>query len=115
MSASSATPNEASRRDWRRAWRALCLPIDDPRRAEQVFRIFEALDGPADERLRQRLAEDPRGKRLLRRRPDLLATLTDRDALAAPPEGTPGRRVDGAGATPDLAVPGRGCELAANG
>jgi len=79
------------RRDWRRAWRALRLLIEDPQRTEQVFEIFEALDGPADARMPLRFAEDPRGKRLLRKRPDLLSVLTDRSTLAALPEGTLGR------------------------
>lgn len=93
MSPKPATDSQAPcpRRDWRRAWRALRLLIEDPERTEQVFEIFGALDGPADALLPRRFAEDPRGKRLLSRRPDLLATLSDRSALAALPEGTLGR------------------------
>jgi ubiquinone biosynthesis protein COQ4 len=79
------------RRDWPRAWRALRNLIDDPERTDQVFEIVRALSGDAFERAFQRFAATREGRELLAERPSLLATLSDRDALHAMPEGSFGR------------------------
>jgi len=78
-------------RDWRHAWRALRKLIDDPERTEQVFEIISALSGDAFERAWRRFRAHPDGQRLLRERPSLLATLSDRSALRALPLGSFGR------------------------
>jgi ubiquinone biosynthesis protein COQ4 len=76
------------KREWRRAWRALQTLIADPERTDQVFEIVRALSGSSFERAYQRFAATAEGKRLLAERPSLLATLSDREALLAMPEGS---------------------------
>jgi len=78
-------------RDWQRAWRALRNLIDDPERTDQVFEIIGALSGDAFDRAFMRFAASPDGRRLLIDRPSLLATLSNRTALAELPEGSFGR------------------------
>jgi len=77
--------------EWRRAWTALRQLIDDPKRTDQVFEIIDALSGNSWERGFQRFCAHPDGRRLLGTRPDLLAALSDRQALARLPEGSFGR------------------------
>ena len=77
--------------DWRRARRALQVLIADAERTDQVFEIIDALSGRSFERCYARFAADPEGARLLRERPDLLATLSDRAALEQLPAGSFGR------------------------
>jgi ubiquinone biosynthesis protein COQ4 len=77
--------------EWRRAWRALQNLIADPERTDQVFEIVRALSGNSFERAYQRFAATAEGQRLLAERPSLLATLSDREALWAMPEGSFGR------------------------
>ena len=84
-------PPPPLRRDWRRAWRALQAVIDDPQRTDLVFEIIDGLAGSSFERSFQQFVADPAGQRLLRERPDLLATLSDRERLRAMPEGSFGR------------------------
>lgn len=79
------------RRDWRRAWQALRNLIADAERTDQVFEIIRALSGDAFDRAWERFRAHPDGQRLLRERPSLLATLSDRAALRALPEGSFGR------------------------
>ena len=79
------------KREWSRAWRALRNLIDDPERTDQVFEIVRALSGNSLEHAYQRFAATADGRRLLSERPSLLATLSDRAALAALPEGSFGR------------------------
>ncbi|WP_053232028.1 Coq4 family protein [Sandaracinus amylolyticus] len=77
-------------RPWHAApamWRLLRDP-DDTR---HVFTIIEALSFRELERTRDRMRASADGRRILRERPDLLASLRDRDALAAMPEGSLGR------------------------
>jgi ubiquinone biosynthesis protein COQ4 len=57
----------------------------------EVFNISHALDGPISERLYQRFAASEAGALALAERRDLMCTLTDRDALAALPQGSLGR------------------------
>lgn len=78
-------------RDWAHAWRALKQLIADPERTDLVFEIIRALSGDAFERAWQRFRVHPDGQRLLAERPLLLATLSDRPALRALPEGSFGR------------------------
>jgi ubiquinone biosynthesis protein COQ4 len=78
--------------EWRRAWNALRVLIDNPERTEKVFEIAEALSGDSFERDFQRFAAHPEGHRLLEERPSLLNALKDRPALRAMPAGSFGRR-----------------------
>jgi ubiquinone biosynthesis protein COQ4 len=77
--------------EWQRAWRALKNLVADSERTDQVFEIVRALSGGADVRNFARLLDEPEGPRLLAERPDLLAALDDREALARLPEGSLGR------------------------
>lgn len=77
--------------EWKRAWGALQVLIDDPQRTEKVFEIAEALSGNSFERHFQRFAAHPGGQRLLAERPSLLDKLRDREALRALPPGSFGR------------------------
>lgn len=79
------------RRDWRRAWNGLKAVIDDPKRTDLVFEIVDGLAGESFERAYERFVADPAGQRLLRLRPSLLDTLSDREALRRLPEGSFGR------------------------
>jgi ubiquinone biosynthesis protein COQ4 len=87
----SAAPPPPQKVQWRQAWRALQTLIDDPERTEQVFELIRALAGQSGERLFQRFQRHPEGRRLLDERPDLLATLSDAERLAALPVGSFGR------------------------
>jgi ubiquinone biosynthesis protein COQ4 len=62
----------------------------DPDDTKQVFKVIEALQGPALMRTHGRMTQSETGRRLLQTRPDLLAVLCDRERLAALPEGTLG-------------------------
>lgn len=77
--------------EWARARRALGVLIADPERTDQVFEIVRALSGRADVRVLKRLLRNPAAFGLLAERPDLLAALSDRTALARLPEGSLGR------------------------
>jgi ubiquinone biosynthesis protein COQ4 len=77
--------------DWPRAWKALKVLIADAERTDQVFEIIDALSGQSFDRAFVAFAAHPDGKRLLRERPSLLATLSDREALSALPPGSFGR------------------------
>ncbi len=87
----SVVPPPAVRRDWRRAWTALRAIIDDPERTDLAFEIIDGLAGDSFDRSHRRFIADRAGQRLLRDRPSLLATLSDRSALGALPEGSFGR------------------------
>ena len=63
----------------------------DPDDTKQVFKVIEALQGPALMRTHARLQQSEMGRRLLRSRPDLLSVLCDRERLAAFPEPSLGR------------------------
>lgn len=87
------------------AARALRAIFADPNDTKQVFKILEALQGPALFRTYGRLQESETGRRLLRERPNLLPILCDRERLASLPEGSLGRAyldfVDAEGITAD--------------
>jgi ubiquinone biosynthesis protein COQ4 len=87
----TAPPPVPRKVQWRRAWRALQALIADPERTEKVFELIRALSGQSGERLFQRFLSHAEGRRLLRERPDLLATLSDETRLASLPEGSLGR------------------------
>lgn len=89
MESPSTTASNAL--DWSRAWKALKILIADSERTDQVFEIIDALSGRSFDRAFQRFVADPGGVRLLRERPSLLATLSDRTALEALPPGSFGR------------------------
>jgi ubiquinone biosynthesis protein COQ4 len=71
-----------------RAVRALMV---DPQDTRQIFVIFRALRGRSGARLFRRFAASPTGRKILTERRDLLATLSDRETLAALPDGSMGR------------------------
>lgn len=71
-----------------RAVRKLIRNREDTR---QVFLLIEALRGKTGQRQFERFKNCPEGRDLLSRRPDLLAALSDRAALAQMPPGSLGR------------------------
>jgi len=73
------------------AWRALRKLIADPDRTDQVFVIIDALSGNSGERQFRRFAASPTGRRILSEERDILARLSDREALHALDEGTLGK------------------------
>ncbi len=73
------------------AWRAMRSLLRDPDDTKQVFRIIDALSGRSGERVFERFRKTPTGARVLAEGRDLLATLSDREALLALPEGSLGR------------------------
>jgi ubiquinone biosynthesis protein COQ4 len=77
---------------WRRAWRQVELLWEGrPENAvDAAYAIKDALGGRTDERLLRRVHEDPGGRDLLARRPELPALLADHAALAAMPPGSLG-------------------------
>jgi ubiquinone biosynthesis protein COQ4 len=77
--------------DWRRAVRALRELLDHPDQTEKAFEIFLAVDGNQEEKTFKRFCVHPTGRRLLTERPQLIACLGDRQALAAMPAGSLGR------------------------
>lgn len=87
----AARKNPIPKRDWGRAFRIIKNVIEDPERTDEVIEIIDALAGPSFEKNFLKWAAAPEGKALLRDRPDLLATLADREALLALPAGSFGR------------------------
>ena len=65
--------------------------LRDPDRTEEAFLLVRALDAGAIDRIFDRFAASEEGARMLDERPSLLEHLSDRDALAALPEGSLGR------------------------
>ncbi|HET8936158.1 MAG TPA: Coq4 family protein [Polyangiales bacterium] len=74
-----------------RALRAARILFADPDDLPQVFTIIESLSGNTLQRIYRRMQADQSGRRVLEERPDLVAKLLDRDALARLPEGSLGR------------------------
>ena len=88
----ATTPSfEIPKRDWPRAFRVIRTVIKHPDRTDDIIEIINALIGPSFEKAFQRFARSPEGQKLLVEKPDLFATLADRDALGAMPEGSFGR------------------------
>ena len=73
------------------AWRSMRALIDNPESTGEVFKIIQALKGASLSRAVSRLESSPEGRELLRRKPQILPVLTDREALRAMPEGSLGR------------------------
>ena len=71
-----------------RAVRALLANPDD---LPQVFTLLEALSGDTLLRIERRLRTSASGRRILGTRPDVVASLEDRDALRRLPSGSLGR------------------------
>jgi ubiquinone biosynthesis protein COQ4 len=65
--------------------------MSNPDDTAQVFRIIDALSGPATDRVLSRFADTPSGRALLDEKPDLLSRLLDRAAMGRLPEGSLGR------------------------
>lgn len=72
------------------AWRAMQSLLEDGERTGEVFKIVEALKGPALTRSVERLKKMEEGKKRLAEKPDVLTILQDRDALRAMPENSLG-------------------------
>ncbi len=77
--------------DPKRAFRAARALVANPDDLPQVFAIIESLQGKNLQRLHKRMSETESGVRLLKSRPDIVALLADRAALARLPEGSLGR------------------------
>jgi len=73
------------------ALRAMRGLLRDPDDTALVFEIIEALSGRTRTKVYDRFAATPSGRRMLAERPNLLARLTNRDALLSLPPGTLGR------------------------
>jgi ubiquinone biosynthesis protein COQ4 len=73
------------------AWRAFRRLRKNPEDSTQVFTIFRALRGKSFLKAFNRFATSDAGTALLTRRPSLIATLSNRGALAQLPEGSLGR------------------------
>lgn len=73
------------------AWRSVRTLMANPEDTGEVFKIIEALKGASLARAIARLEATPQGRELLRRKPDILPVLNDRETLRAMPEGSVGR------------------------
>ncbi|HEY4057189.1 MAG TPA: Coq4 family protein [Kofleriaceae bacterium] len=73
------------------ALRALRVLFTHPEDTVAAIRVVRALDAPAIASLTERLRADPQGRHILAERPSLLATLGDREMLAALPTESLGR------------------------
>lgn len=88
------------------ALRALAALRRNPQDTQQVFLLTEALRGRSGLRLIERVRADAAGQRLLRERPALLDSLTDRAYLRSLPEGSLGRAYLAFMASEDLSAEG---------
>lgn len=77
--------------DPRRALRAARILARNPDALPEVFTVIESLSLGTIARLRRRLARTASGRRLVEARPDIVALLADRAALARLPDGSLGR------------------------
>ncbi len=75
-----------------RALQAMYRLNKNPDGTEEVFHLYESLEGDAPTRYVKRMRASASGRAILDGRPRLLDALTDRDALAAMPHGSLGRR-----------------------
>ena len=73
------------------AMRAMRKLLNDPDDTTQVFHIIEALKGDSLWAAVKRLRASETGRVLLKRKPNIVSKLNDRDALLALPEGSLGR------------------------
>lgn len=91
--AQSSTARRPLRRRYRplEAFRALRILLRDKEDTAQVFRIIDALGGPAFDALYARFRRQPDALQILERERSLCDVLSDRDYLAGLPEGSLGR------------------------
>jgi len=75
----------------RRAFQAARILASDPDDLPQVFTIIESLSADTLHRIASRMQKSEAGRRLIENRPDIVARLADRAALAKLPEGSLGR------------------------
>lgn len=73
------------------AWRAWKVLRTDPDATGEVFKMINALQGAGSNRVYNRVMSTPDGEAMIADKPDLVAALSDRDALRAMPEGSLGR------------------------
>ena len=73
------------------AWQAMKQLMANPDDTEKVFVIIQALSGKSGEKQFQRFAASETGRQVLAEKRDLLAVLSDRDALRSLPAGSLGR------------------------
>lgn len=73
------------------ALRAVRALIRNPESTGEVFKVIEALKGGSLEQAVERMAASAQGRDLLQRMPSIIQHLSDREALAAMPEGSLGR------------------------
>ena len=88
---SLASPPPARPLAWRRSLRLVRALMDDPEQTDLAFELVEAVGGRGDEPLFQAFAASDAGRTLLAERPDLVAALADRAALALLPAESLGR------------------------
>lgn len=74
------------------AWRAIKALIADKEDTAQVFKVIQALEGNAGDRMQRRFAATATGRAILAEKRNLLETLSDRETLATYREGTLGHR-----------------------
>lgn len=74
-----------------KAWTAMQNLLQDGEQTGEVFKIIEALEGPAMWKNTERLRERPGGVGILAARPEILDILQNRDALREYPEDSLGR------------------------
>ncbi len=74
------------------AWRAMKKLLADKEQTEEVFIILRALGGGEMLRNFKRFSQLKTGKKILAEERDIISALNDREALAAMPEGSLGRR-----------------------
>jgi ubiquinone biosynthesis protein COQ4 len=91
MTATTPAPRHSDRIRPLDALRAIRALIRNPDDTALVFEIIEALSGKSRTRVFDRFCRTESGKRLLAARPNLLAQLSNRDALLALPAGSLGR------------------------
>ena len=73
------------------AWRAIRELLKNPDDTTQVFHIIEALKGDSLGAAVRRLRSSNRGRALLRKKPDIVSKLNDREWLLSLPAGSIGR------------------------
>ena len=84
-------PRKRKRIEPLKAWRAMRTLIADKEDTTQVFKIINALEGNADDRIYRRFIATQTGQSVVAEERDLIALLSDRERLSRLPEGTLGR------------------------
>lgn len=73
------------------AWRAWKALVRDKEDTGQVFKMIDALKGKSMENTVAEMRKSESGRKLFAEKPDIRATLNDREALRAMPQGSLGR------------------------